>query len=83
MQPATVADTVTMELDLGVGTMTLWMNDQLLGVMSSGLTGPYCWAVSFSGRGVSAAIKCPPPPLPSLQLNDRAGVQRQICHQRF
>eukprot|EP01043_Picozoa_sp_COSAG02_P002066 COSAG02_NODE_46_length_45443_cov_36.731497_18_plen_576_part_00 len=69
MQPATVADTVTMELDLGVGTMTLWMNDQLLGVMKSGLTGPYCWAVSFGARGVSAAIKnAPPPPLPSLQL---------------
>ena len=69
MQPATLADTVTMELDFDAGTMTVWINDQRLGVMKSGLTGSYCWAISLAGRGDSATLtNAPPGPAPRLQL---------------
>ena len=69
MQPATLADTVTMQLDLDAGTMTVWINDQRLGVMASGLTGSYCWAISLAGRGHSATIaNASPGPAPALQV---------------
>jgi hypothetical protein len=42
-----------MLLDLDQGTMTIYKNDKWLGVMATGLSGEYCWAVAIdvhSGR---------------------------------
>jgi hypothetical protein len=58
-------DRIGMLLDLDQGSMTVWKNDEQLGVMAAeGLSGPLCWAVSlYSGsRGDSARIESAPPP---------------------
>eukprot|EP01047_Picozoa_sp_COSAG01_P032607 COSAG01_NODE_2365_length_7818_cov_13.978754_5_plen_68_part_00 len=47
---------ITMELDLGAGTMTVWRNDQRLGVMETGLSGEYIWAAGLFG-GTRARIE--------------------------
>ena len=58
MHPAKVGDAVTMELDLDVGTMMLWLNDdQWLGIMASDLSGEYSWAVSLQAKGDCARIE--------------------------
>jgi len=52
-------DRIGMLLDLDQGSMTVWKNDDLLGVMvAEGLSGPLCWAVSLghSARIESAAV---------------------------
>ena len=53
-------DRIGMLLDLDQGTMTVWKNDEKLGVMQAeGLSGPLCWAVSLyrsSARIESAAV---------------------------
>jgi hypothetical protein len=41
-------DRVGMLLDLDQGSMTVYKNDERLGVMATGLSGEYCWAVSLS-----------------------------------
>ena len=39
---------IGMLLDLDQGSMTVWKNDEKLGVMQAeGLSGPLCWAVSM------------------------------------
>ena len=44
-------DRVGMLLDLDQGSMTIWKNDEKLGVMQrEGLTGPLCWVVSLRRR---------------------------------
>ena len=40
-------ETVGLLLDLDAGTMTAYLNGRLLGVMATGLTGEYTWAVSL------------------------------------
>ena len=46
-----------MLLDLDQGSMTVWKNDEKLGVMvAEGLSGPLCWAISlYMYRPVSSA----------------------------
>ena len=40
-------DRIAMLLDLDQGSMTVWKNDEQLGLMTvEGLRGPFCWAVS-------------------------------------
>eukprot|EP01046_Picozoa_sp_COSAG06_P065814 COSAG06_NODE_16335_length_1006_cov_25.051819_1_plen_69_part_00 len=46
-----------MLLDLDQGTMTVYKNDERLGVMATGLSGEYCWAVSLQRQGDSARIE--------------------------
>ncbi|EJK51083.1 hypothetical protein THAOC_29781 [Thalassiosira oceanica] len=41
-------DTVGMLLNLDEGTLTVYRNNRRLGVMKTGLSGPYCWHVSLS-----------------------------------
>ena len=55
-------DRIGMLLDLDQGSMTVWKNDEKLGVMQAeGLTGPLCWAAeAFSGG--SARIESAPAP---------------------
>ena len=51
-------DRIGMLLDLDQGSMTVWKNDVLLGVMvAEGLSGPLCWAVSLRWEGDSARIE--------------------------
>ena len=49
-------------LDLDAATMTVFKNDELLGVMATGLTGEYCWAVSTYNTGDSMRIESAPIP---------------------
>ena len=49
-------DRIGMLLDLDQGSMTIWKNDEKLGVMQAeGLRGPLCWAVAlfFTDAGVA------------------------------
>ena len=44
-------DRIGMLLDLDQGSMTVWKNDEQLGVMQAeGLSGPLCWAVSLDAQ---------------------------------
>ena len=52
-------DRIGMLLDLDQGSMSVWKNGELLGVMQAeGLSGPLCWAVALghSARIESAAV---------------------------
>ena len=40
-------DHVGLLLDLDQGSMTVYKNDERLGVMATGLSGEYCWAVAL------------------------------------
>ena len=42
--------------------MTVYKNDKRLGVMATGLSGEYCWAVMLCRPGDSARIEAAPPP---------------------
>ena len=42
-------DRIGLLLDLDQGTMTVYKNDERLGVMATGLSGKYSWAVSLYG----------------------------------
>ena len=49
-------DELGMLLDLDEGTLTIYKNGTKLGLMKTGLAGPYCWVVSMI-RGASITIK--------------------------
>jgi hypothetical protein len=44
-------DRIGMLLDLDQGTMTVYKNDERLGVMATGLSGEYSWAVTWENEG--------------------------------
>ena len=49
MRSARQGDRIGMLLDLDQGSMTVWKNDEKLGVVQAeGLSGPLCWAVSLA-----------------------------------
>ena len=51
-------DRIGMLLDLDQGSMTVWKNDERLGVMlAEGLRGPLCWAASMFHQDDSARIE--------------------------
>eukprot|EP01046_Picozoa_sp_COSAG06_P013317 COSAG06_NODE_803_length_12172_cov_16.477595_5_plen_322_part_00 len=54
-------DRIGLLLDLDQGTMTVYKNDKRLGVMATGLSGEYSWAVTLYGRA-SARIEAGPAP---------------------
>ena len=54
MQGAEQGDRIGMLLDLDQGSMTVYKNDERLGVMATGLSGEYCWAVSLHNRHADA-----------------------------
>jgi hypothetical protein len=56
---------IGMLLDLDQGSMTVYTNDERLGVMGTGLSGEYSWAVSLSDDGSSARIEAAPVPAPA------------------
>jgi hypothetical protein len=49
-------DRIGLLLDLDQGSMTVYKNDKRLGVMATGLSGEYCWAVSLYEEDDSARI---------------------------
>ena len=56
-------DCIGMLLDLDQGSMTVWKNGVVLGVMQpEGLSGPLCWGVSLFSEGESARIGSAPVP---------------------
>jgi hypothetical protein len=58
MQGAKQGDRIGMLLDLDQGSMTVYKNDERLGVMATGLSGEYCWAVEIICElGCSARIE--------------------------
>jgi hypothetical protein len=57
-------DRIGMLLDLDQGTMTVYKNDERLGVMATGLSGEYCWAVSLHYVGYSARVDAAALPAP-------------------
>ena len=62
MQGAVEGDRIGMLLDLDQGSMTVYKNDERLGVMATGLSGEYSWAVELVVQDQSARIE--PAPLP-------------------
>jgi hypothetical protein len=57
MQPADEeGDRIGMLLDLDQGSMTVYKNDERLGVMATGLSGEYCWAIGLFLEDQSARI---------------------------
>ena len=59
MQGMEDGDRIGMLLDLDQGTMTVYKNDERLGVMATGLSSEYSWAVSLYVQGHSARIDSP------------------------
>ena len=58
MQAAEEGDRIGLLLDLDQGSMTVYKNDERLGVMvTSGLIGPYCWAAELHDEGDSVRIE--------------------------
>jgi hypothetical protein len=56
-QGAREGDRIGMLLDLDQGSMTVYKNDERLGVMATGLSGEYSWAVDQCLNGESALIR--------------------------
>ena len=78
-------DRVGMLLDLDQGSMTVWKNDEKLGVMvAEGLSGPLCWAVEAidptGGRGESARIESAPAPASPTAEELAAAKVWQVVH---
>jgi hypothetical protein len=55
-------DRIGMLLDLDQGTVTVYKNDERLGVMATGLSGEYSWAVALGVQGSSVRIESAPAP---------------------
>ena len=59
-------ESVCLELDLDVGSLSVVADGECLGVLASGLSGPFCWAVSMADCGDSVRVDIPQlPVLPS------------------
>jgi hypothetical protein len=52
-----------MLLDLDQGSMTVYKNDERLGVMATGLSGEYSWAVELVMQGASVRIEAAAAPV--------------------
>ena len=51
-----------MLLDLDQGSMTVYKNDERLGLMATGLSGEYSWAAELCYQGTSARMEAAPAP---------------------
>ena len=72
-------------VDIDQGSMTVWKNDEKLGVMvAEGLSGPLCWAVEAidptGGRGESARIESAPAPASPTAEELAAAKVWQVVH---
>ena len=57
-------DRIGLLLDLDQGSMTVYKNDERLGVMATGLSGEYSWAVSMYDEGFRARVEAAALPAP-------------------
>ena len=57
LEPAASGDDVGLLLDLDEGTLAVYKDGRKLGVMKSGLAGPYCWVVSMFHKDSQITIK--------------------------
>ena len=57
-----LGDRIGLLLDLDQGSMTVYKNDERLGVMATGLSGEYSWAVTLYKQDSSARIESAPAP---------------------
>jgi hypothetical protein len=77
-------DRVGMLLDLDQGSMTVWKNDEKLGVMvAEGLSGPLCWAVTLRVEGGSTRIEstlAPPSPTEEELAAAKARQRRELLN---
>jgi hypothetical protein len=77
IQGAIEGDRIGMLLDLDQGSMTVYKNDERLGVMATGLSGEYSWAVELYSPDESAHIDTAPSPAsPTAEELARAVVFR-------
>lgn len=77
-QGARDGDRIGLLLDLKEGTLTIYKNDVRLGMMvSSGLSGEYCWAVCMLGQGSKVRIKAKPLPSEYEQAAAMAAKQKE------
>ncbi|EJK44982.1 hypothetical protein THAOC_36436, partial [Thalassiosira oceanica] len=53
-EPCQSGDTIGMLLNFNEGTLTVYRNNRLLGVLKDGLSGPYCWYVNLLKRSADA-----------------------------
>jgi hypothetical protein len=60
-------DRIGLLLDLDLGTMTVYKNDDRLGVMATGLSGGHSWAMSLWEQGDSAHIEAALVPAPPTE----------------
>ncbi|EJK71562.1 hypothetical protein THAOC_06979 [Thalassiosira oceanica] len=66
-------DTVGMLLNLDEGTLTVYKNNRRLGVITDGLSGPYCWYVSlYKNQAVTGAVSIKRGALPDSDGATRA-----------
>lgn len=61
-----IGDRVGLLLDVDQGSLTVYRNDQRLGIMAVGLSGEFCWAVSLDMDGDCCCIEPAPIPEPVL-----------------
>ena len=63
MQSARISgDCIGLLLDLDVGSLTVYKNDERLGVIADDLGGEFCWAITLANPGPSARIESAPMP---------------------
>jgi hypothetical protein len=73
-------DRIGMLLDLDQGSMTVYKNDERLGVMATGLSGEYSWAVSLRLHGSSVRIESAPAPASPTAEELVQAVAYQAAH---
>ena len=71
-------DTIGLLLDLDEATLSVYKNGRKLGVMASGLTGVYCWAVSMGSEGDSIRIASTAMPEPEPEPLPQPQAQLQM-----
>ena len=55
-------ETLGLKLDLGAGTLDVFLNGRSLGVIARGLAGPLCWHVEVTRAGDAMGIQGKSPP---------------------
>ena len=48
---------VGLQLDLDVGTLSVYKSRRRLGIIKDGLSGEYCWLMSIQGASNSTAVQ--------------------------
>ena len=68
---------VGLMLDLNSGTLSVFKDGRMLGVMKEGLTGAYCWYVC--GIGITCTVKIERGCRPRREMVEYLAVMRRRC----